>query len=106
MTQQSIEDRLAVIERKIAELEAERAQLRNLARLQVGQTELRAMFDGHQEYLSDRLETFENHITVRLDVAEDNNNARFQELQAGQNELRAGQQQILDILLGKPKTND
>ena len=106
MTQQSIEDRLAIIESKIVELEAERARLRSLSTLQVRQTELREMFDGLQEYVGDRLQTFEEHVTLRLDLAEDTNTARFQEIKAGQQALQAGQEQILAILTGKPKTND
>jgi hypothetical protein len=106
MTQQSIEDRLAIIEGKIAELEAERARLRTLSTLQVRQTELREMFDGLQEYVGDRMQTFEEHVNLRIDLVEDNNTARFQELKSGQQTLQAGQEQILAILTGKPKTND
>jgi len=134
MTQQSIEDRLAVIERKIAELEAERAHLRSLATLQVKQTELRAMFDAYQEYIADQIQAFKEDVTMRLDATDDHNEARFHELQedvqslqgdvknlqAGQQELHAGVQslqtdvrslqagmdQILAILTGHAHLND
>jgi len=94
MAQQSIEERLAFLESKIAEYEAERAQMRSLERvLRSGQSELRDIFQAHQEYVTNRLHNFETHITARLDVAEDNNAARFAELQTGQLELRQGQQE-------------
>jgi hypothetical protein len=72
------------------------------------------LFQAHQEYVTDRLNDFESHINVRLDVAEDNNAARSHELQAGLTGLAgqvqglaAGQQQILELLTGgKPKQND
>ncbi len=120
MAQQSIEERLAFLESKIAEYEAERAQMRTLERLRAGQSELREIFQAHQEYVTERLDTFESHITVRLDVLEDNHTARLdavdnhltnltegqQELRGGQHALQAGQDQILAILTGKAKRND
>src|SRR5258708_24578013 len=98
MAQQSIEERLALLESKIAEYEAERAQMRTLERLRAGQSELREIFQAHQEYVTERLDTFESHITVRLDVLEDNHTARLDavdnhltNLTEGQQELRGGQ---------------
>jgi chromosome segregation ATPase len=123
MAQQSIEDRLAYLESKIAEYEAERAQTRALEALRTEVRELSVRYQAHEEYVSDRLDTFEVHINTRLDVMEDQVQelrgdvqevrTGFQELQAGQQELRAGfqglqsgQDQILAILTGKARTND
>jgi hypothetical protein len=79
MAQQSIEERLAFLESKIAEYEAERAQMRTLERLRAGQSELREM--------------------TNLTEGQ-------QELRGGQHALQAGQDQILAILTGKAKGND
>lgn len=94
MTQQSIEDRLVIIERKIAELEAERAQLRSLATLQIKQTELRAIFDAYQEYIADQIQAFKEDVITLLDLADDHNNARFHELQEDVQSLQAGQHEL------------
>jgi hypothetical protein len=109
MAQQSIEERLAFLESKIAEYEAERAQMRTLERLRAGQSELREIFQAHQEYVTERLDTFESHITVRLDAVDNhltNLTEGQQELRGGQHALQAGQDQILAILTGKAKRND
>ncbi|SRR6266851_5416915 len=106
MAQQSIEDRLAHLESKMAEYEAERAQMRALEALRTEVKELGVRYQAHEEYVSDRLNDFEAHVNTRLDVIEDNQNSRFQELQAGQQALKSGQDQILAILTGKARTND
>ncbi len=128
MAQQSIEERLASLEHQIAELQAERAQMRELGALRTDVKALSLRYQAHEEYVSDRLNDFEDHIKVRIDVVEDNLTARLdahtiaiQVLQEGQQEHKAaienlagsvrglavGQQQILDLLTGgKPKGHD
>jgi chromosome segregation ATPase len=138
MAQQSIEerlaslekesaDRLASLEREVKELKQELAKRRTLEGLRADVQELQVRYQAHEEYVSDRLNELEGHLTTRMDVLEDNQNTRFQELQNGQQELQtgqqelqagltglageaqglaAGQQQILDLLRSKPRTND
>lgn len=116
MAQQSIEDRLAYLERKIAEYEAERTQSRDWAALRTEVKELSVRYQAHEEYVSDRLNDFEARVNARFDhvytqldelqTGQQELQVGFQELRAGQQALQSGQDQILAILTGKAKTND
>ena len=127
MAQHSTEDRLAALEQEVVELKQRFAERLSFEELRFEVKELQVRYQAHEEYVADRLDAFEEHVgtrldlmTARLDTLEDNHNARFQELQVGQQELRgsvqelqagqlalqSGQEQILAILTGRAKTND
>lgn len=120
MPKQSVEDRLASLEKEVTELKQELAKRRTLDGLRTDVQELQARYQAHEEYVTERLNDFEDHVTTRIDavttridVVEDNLTAKLQGLQTSQQELRtgqealqAGQEQILAILTGKAKTND
>jgi len=121
MPKQSVEGRLASLEKEVTELKQELAKRRTLDGLRTDVQELQARYQAHEEYVTERLNDLEGHVTTRIDVLEDNQNTRFQKLEDSQQELQAGltglagqvqglaagQQQILELLqAGKPKTND
>jgi hypothetical protein len=133
MTQQeSTEQRLSALEARMAALESskreqedrdiallarvdgfiddlrriERVQMRGFDELRADHNDLHAEFRAHQEYMGERFDTIENHLNVRIDVIEDNLTARLDEQRVAIQTLQAGQQQILDILQSKLKTND
>lgn len=76
------------------------------------ESHLTARLDTVEEHL----DTVENHLTARLDTVEDHltsltkvvisHKEALEALYKGQQSLIAGQEQILAILTGKPKTND
>lgn len=117
MAQQSIEERLAYLESKIAEYDAERAQMRELAGLRADIKELR---DDTRLRIHAIGVEIRDEINTQADALRTEYHAGYtylgeriggveeavKHLQTGQNALQAGQQQILDILLGKPKRND
>ena len=130
----STEERLAALEKEVVELKQQLTERLSFERLRTDVKELQVRYQAHEEYVTDRLNDFEEHVetrldlmTTRIDVMEDNNNARFdaiesrlttlaegqQELQAGQIALQSGQlalqsgqEQILAILTGKARMND
>lgn len=109
MPEQSIEDRLTYLESKIAEYEAERTQARAIQGLRTDITELRAVFHAHEEYVTDRLNNFENNLTTQIKTVETDVKSLKEDIgtiKEGQQALAASQGQILAILTGKAKTND
>lgn len=119
MEQQSLEERVAFIESKIAEYEAERAQARESAELRADVRKVSKIVTQ----LSERTAAHERYVQARFGVVEydlnslDSNVKALQtgqqeikdgmrELHSGQQEVAAGQQQILELLLGKTKRND
>jgi uncharacterized protein (DUF3084 family) len=127
------EERLTALEKEMVEMKKQLAESRSFERLRSADIqELRARYQAHEEYVTDRLNDFEDHVTVRIDTLEtrfdtletrfDALETRFDTLEAHQNqqfqevktgvtalagqvqELAAGQQQILEFLRGdKPK---
>ncbi len=123
MAQQNIEERLASLEKdaarlaslekEVRELKQELAKRRTLEGLRTDVQELQVRYGAHEEYVTERLNDFEAHITTRMDVLEQNLTTSqqaltntVQGLQASQMTLQAGQEQILAILTGRAKTND
>jgi hypothetical protein len=127
MPEPTIQELVARLETRVAELERQRRiqedrdisllarvddftdDLRRIERIQLrGFEEQRA----HQEYVTERFE----HVEARLDTVEDHltklieaaviQKEAIEALYVGQQSLIAGQEQILLILAGKPKTND
>ncbi len=113
MAEQSIEDRLASLEKDSAErlasleqevrdLKAELAKRLVLEGLRADVQELQVRYGAHEEYVTDRLNDFEAHMTEQMNELKES----VQEVRAGQQGLQAGQEQILAILTGKARTND
>jgi hypothetical protein len=119
------EERLAALERDVAELkQARRIQedrdiallarvdgfiddLRRIERVQMrGFDDLRTEMRAGQEYMNARMDALETHVDVRIDVIEDNLTTRLDEQRVAIQSLQAGQSLILEILQSKPKTND
>lgn len=128
----SIEERLSLVEAKIAELElfkaqqeerdiallaridgfaedlrrVERAQIRSFEKLHADQNSLRAEFRAHQEYVVERFNNVEADVSVLIDAAKSHRTA-IEDIHSQVQELAAGQRQILEILAGgKPKIHD
>lgn len=102
---QSIEERLASLEKDAAErlalleneaqaLKQELARRRTLEGLRTDVQEIRARYQVHEEYVTERLNDFESHVMTRIDVVEDGLSAKIQDLQTGQQDLRVGQDDL------------
>lgn len=130
----STEERLAALEKEVVELKQQLTERLSFERLRTDVKELQVRYQAHEEYLTDRLNDFEEHVdtrlnvtemrldlmTTRLDTLEDNLTGQLNEqkaaieklqegqlaLQEGQLALQSGQEQILAILTGKARTND
>lgn len=94
--------RLTSLEQEVKELKAELAKRRTLEGLRTDVQELQVRYGAHEEYVTERLNDFEAHMTEQMNELKGN----VQEVRAGQQGLQAGQEQILAILTGKAKTND
>jgi chromosome segregation ATPase len=131
MPQQSIEERLASLEKQsterlasleqeVKELKQELARRRTLEGLRADVQELQVRYQAHEEYVTERLNDLDAHVNTRLDVMEDHTTERFNAvdeqfnavdkrlttLTEGQQTLQAGQEQILAILTRQARTND
>lgn len=106
MTQQSTEERLALLEKEVQDLKQELAKRRTLEGLRMDVQELQERYQAHETYVSERLNDFESHVTTRIDVLEQNVTGQIQELRTGQQVLQAGQEQILALLTNKAPRND
>jgi hypothetical protein len=129
--QQNLEERFALLESRVAELERqrtvqedrdiallaridtfiddlrriERVQMRSFEELRAGQNDQRAEFRAHQEYVTEQFDNVETNMSVLIDAAKSHKGA-IEQLHEGQQAMQAGQEQILAILTGKAKTND
>lgn len=128
MSTRSIEERLSLVEAKIAELELFKAQqeerdiallarvdglaedIRRVERVQMRSSErldnLRIEFRAHQEYVAERFNNVEADVSVLIDAAKSHRVA-IEDIHSQVQELAAGQRHILEILTGgRPKIND
>jgi ABC-type transporter Mla subunit MlaD len=122
MAEQNLEDRVAYLEQKIAEYEAERALVRELhelrddlrLRIQATGAEIRDEIDSQADALRTEYQAGYGYLVERINDTSQELGERIGGVEqavtglAGQVQgLAAGQQQILELLQGgKPKTND
>lgn len=84
------------IARSLAEQESTLYELKALTREQGRDIrELKLRYRAHEEYVTDRLNDFEERITEKIDGLGNRLSV-----------LEAGQQQIIELLTGKPPVND
>lgn len=90
----------------------ERVQMRGFDELRVGQNELREELRAHQEYttarfdgVEARLDNVETDVTVLIEAAKEHK-AAIEDIHTQVQSLAAGQQQILEILMGGQRRND
>lgn len=113
MAEQSIEERLtslekdsaerlASLEQEVQDLKTELAKRLVLEGLRADVQELQVRYGAHEEYVTDRLNDFEGHVTEQINELK----SGVQEVRAGQQALQAQGEQILAILTGKARTND